>query len=109
MISFFVINWDFTRDIIEHYDVMPYLYRCFKEEKRKQKMKNADVTLGWLKELIDRKSKYMYWSRCEYECIVHGWPVRKNNHKMDVYEQIKMNLDNIAKLMFDDIKKNSKG
>ena len=100
MISFKVINWDFNGDEIEHYDIMPYLYNCLK----KKKVKKSLITYEWLKSFIDKESMYMFWSRCEYETIVTGWPQRKREHKMDVYEQIKMNLDNITKLMYDDLK-----
>ena len=50
---------------------------------------------------------YQFWARCEYEVILSSWPSRENGyrHKMDVYEQIHMNLDNIAKLMYDDLQK----
>lgn len=103
MVSYKVINWDFNTDRIEHYDIMPYIYDSIKEVKKRDKLKNVDITFDWLKEVIDRASKYMYWARCQYEVIVHAWPVRKNDHKMDVYEQIKMNLDNITKLVYDDM------
>lgn len=82
---------------------MPYLYDCLKKNLKKEKLRKKDITYEWLKGMIDRESKYMFWSRCEYEVIVHGWPVKKNDYKLDIYEQIKMNLDNIATLMYKDI------
>ena len=103
MITYNVINWNFNQDKIEHLDIMPYIYDSIKEAKKRDKLKNADITYDWLKEVIDSASKYMYWARCQYEVIVHAWPVRKNDHKLDVYEQIKMNLDNITRLIYDDM------
>ena len=64
-----------------------------------------DVTFEELKEFIDSTAKYRYWSRCEYEVIVTGWPVSRDKHKLDVYEQIEMNLDNITQLMLEDLQK----
>lgn len=40
----------------------------------------------------------------EYECIIHGWPLQKNDYKLDIHEQVMMNLDVITKLMLEDIK-----
>ena len=105
MVSFKVITWDFNHDCIEHYDVMPYFYSCIEEEKKSQKLKDSDITFEWLKDLIKRSSIYLYWAKCEYECIVHGWPMRKNDHKLDAHEQVMMNLDVITNLILADIKK----
>ena len=91
---YYVITWDFNRDQIEKYNIMDYLINCFKGIK-----KNIDIpkTFEEYKDFILRKSKYQFWSRCEYECIVHGFPVKKNEYKLDVYEQIEMNIDVITK------------
>ena len=105
MISYKVINWDFNTDKIEHYDIMPYIYDSIKDAMKREKKKKADITFEWLRNVIDDASKYMCWARCQYEVIVHAWPVRKNDHKLDVYEQIKMNLDNITRLVFNDLHK----
>lgn len=86
---------------------MPYLYRRLEEKRKKRQITLKDLTLEKLKEFIDSESKYQFWARCEYEVILSSWPPRENGrrHKMDVYEQIHMNLDNIAKLMYDDLQK----
>lgn len=105
MVEYKVINWDFNTDRIEHYDIMPYLYARLEEKRKRRHISLKDLTFERLKEFIDNESKYQFWSRCQYEVIVTGWPVQKHEHKLDVYEQIKMNLDNITKLMFDDLQK----
>lgn len=105
MIQFHVINWDFNRDCIEHYDVIPYLYSEIEKKRKREKIPKKNLTFGWIKDCIESASRYMYWSRCQYECIIHGWPVRKNDHKMDIHEQIMMNLDNIAELVYNDYHK----
>ena len=93
MIEYRVITWDFSTDRVEHYDIMPYLYRRLEEKRKKRQIVLKDLT--------------QFWARCEYEVILSSWPSRENGHrhKMDVYEQIHMNLDNIAKLMYDDLQK----
>ena len=35
--------------------------------------------------------------------ITHGWPVRKNNYKIDVHEQVMMNIDTIADILWKEI------
>ena len=59
-------------------------------------------TLDDFKNFVKIKSQYQFWGRCEYEMICHGWPVRKNTYKLDVHEQIMMNLDIIAKILYDE-------
>lgn len=107
MIEYKVITWNFNTDRVEHYDIMPYLYRRLEEKKKKRQITLKDLTLERLKEFIDTESKYQFWARCQYEVILSSWPPIENGHehKMDVYEQIHMNLDNIAKLMYDDLQK----
>lgn len=99
MISYKVITWNVNLDRIEYCDIMPYLYKCLKEAN----VSKEDLSLSWLKEFIDKKSMYQYWARCEYETIVTGWPKSNKEHKLDVYEQIKMNLDNITLLVYNDL------
>lgn len=107
MVEYRVITWNFSADRVEHYDIMPYLYRRLEEKRKKRQIVLKDLTLEKLKEFIDDESKYQFWARCEYEVILSSWPPRENGrkHKMDVYEQIHMNLDNIAKLMYDDLQR----
>lgn len=107
MIEYKVITWDFNTDRVEYYDIMPYLYRRLEEKRKKRQITLKDLTLERLKKFIDAESKYQFWARCQYEVMLHSWPPKNNGHehKMDVYEQIHMNLDNIAKLMYDDLQK----
>ena len=105
MIEFKVINWDTNSDRLVHYDVMPYIYSEFEKYRKRKKLAIKDVTFEELKKFIDDIARYRYWSRCEYEVIVTGWPVNRNTYKLDVYEQIKMNLDNITQLMLEDLQK----
>jgi hypothetical protein len=94
MNTFYVLHWDFNHDALEHYDVLPYFRECYKEKKEKPK------TFEEFKEFIEHKSQYRFWSRCEYEMICHGWPVRKNDYKLDIHEQIMMNIDVITNILF---------
>ena len=101
---YYVIIWDFNRDQIKKWNIMDYLIACYKETKKFKKLKTPE-TFEECKKFILAKSMYKYWSRCEYECIVHCWPVKKNEYKLDVYEQIEMNIDVITKHFMNQINK----
>lgn len=105
--KFYVLTWDFNRDKIEHYDVLPYLRNRLEEriEKNKNDEDNyfkVPKSFNDFKKFVEDESLYQFWSRCEYEMIVHGWPVKKNDYKIDVHEQIMMNLDVISGILFDE-------
>lgn len=105
--KFYVLTWDFNKDMIEHYDVLPY-FRDRLEERIEKNKKDEDEyfkvpkSFDEFKKFVEDESLYQFWSRCEYEMIVHGWPVRKNDYKIDVHEQIMMNLDVISGILFDE-------
>jgi hypothetical protein len=113
--KFNVLIWDFNTDTIEHYDVLPYFRNRYKERveinRKYSNSKDFDpnneytkvpVTLEDFKKFVKNESMYQFWSRCEYEMICHGWPVQKNNYKLDVHEQIMMNIDIITEILLKD-------
>lgn len=106
-----VLLWDFNSDSLKHYDVMPYLVSCWKEDK-KRKVKLWTINKGIdknrmpetfeeFKSFIESHARYQYWSRCEYEMIVTGWPVQRKDEKIDVYYQIECNIDVLTKHFMD--------
>lgn len=118
MKQFNVLVWDFNHDRLEYCDVMPYFRNCYKERikrfKRASRLKDFDLnneyikvpkTLEDFKKFVKNESLYQYWARCEYEMICHGWPVKQNAHKLDVHEQIMMNLDIVAEILYNEINK----
>jgi hypothetical protein len=112
--TFNVLIWEFNHDTIEHYDVLPYFRRMF--NKRKELSKNSEdnkwfkvpKTFEDFKKFVKDESQYQFWSRCEYEMITHGWPVKKNTYKLDVHEQIMMNINVIASLLWEELKDSGK-
>jgi len=106
---YYVILWDVNKDNIEFYDIMPYLVSRWKEDKKRrhkiwvdrEESKVVDdtkmpETFEEFKQFVLSNSFYQFWARCEYEVIVTGWPVHKNEYKLDAYEQIKQNIDVVA-------------
>ena len=74
---------------------MDYLIECYEETKKFKKL-ITPKTFEECKKFIESISMYMFWSRCEYECIIHGFPFKKNKYKLDIYQQIEMNIDVIT-------------
>ena len=99
MKKFNVLMWDFNKDDIRHYDVLPYFRESLKNNKKLYKIENPDD----LKNFVEKESRWMFWSRCEWEMICHGWPVRENDYKIDVHEQIMMNIDIIVDILWNEM------
>lgn len=105
--KFYVLTWDFNRDEIEHYDVLPYFRdrleeRIERNKEEKDEYFKVPKSFDEFKKFVEDESLYQFWSRCEYEMIIHGWPVKRNDYKIDVHEQIMMNIDVISDILFDE-------
>ena len=90
--KFNVIIQDFNSKEFVSYDIFPYLTHEYKI------LKNKPSTYEDFKEFIKAKSMYQWWSRCEYEIILTGWPNTDFHKKIDIYWQIMMNIDVITEL-----------
>lgn len=96
--SFNVMNWDFNSDSLVQYDVLPYFRECYKELNKNKR----PVTVDEWKEFVKSKGMYQYWGRCEYEMIVTGWPQQKREIKIDVWQQIEMNIEVIVNILMEE-------
>ena len=85
--SYNVWIWGFNADSLESYDVVPTFLRELKNLKPKDRPK----TKADLDKVIKSAAVYYFWSKCEYEMIIHGWPEQKNDQKVDVYQQLRLN------------------
>lgn len=123
MKEFNVINYDINGRNFKSYNIIPYLISCYNKEKNKPK------TFDEFKEFIENESMYQWWSRCQYEIILSPWPcvsapnegwdtTNENDvqawkehwkkhlngcKKIDVYDQVMMNLDVITKLVMETV------
>lgn len=94
-----------SRDSFPPYDIMPYFMNAWEHAKsHKYLREKMPKDLQGLKEWLIGESRYMFWGRCEWEVIVCGWPNEETQHKLDVHEQIMMNIDLIVKIFADNIK-----
>lgn len=49
--------------------------------------------------LLEHELMYRYWSKCEWEFICSNWTGKDFEQKVDVYDQLKPNLEVIADLL----------
>lgn len=98
MKSFNVIWQNINSQKFEPYNVMPYLVEQY------NKAKDKPTTFEEFKEFITKESAYMYWSRCEYEIIICGWPNKNLEDKWDIHGQILMNLDVITNILMENVR-----
>ena len=49
---------------------------------------------------------YFFWSKCEYEIILGGWPEKPSfrEEKVDVYDQVMLNWDVFIRWLWDNRK-----
>ena len=54
-------------------------------------------------EEMKRLTQWQFWSRCEYEFIIYGWPTnsRDKGYKIDVFEQLQMNWERFIDYVYD--------
>lgn len=102
---FNVIVYDFNRDKFIPYDVIPYFVKAYEESKEKD-WKKTPVTFEEFKKFVKDEGMYQFWGRCQYEVILVDWPNQKTERKIDVWEQIEMNLDIVTKILMEKINGN---
>lgn len=94
---FNVIIFNPNTDKFEPYNVMWYMIDVYNNQKTKP------VTFEECRKFIEDESQYQFWGRCQYEIILVDWPCQKTEHKIDVHEQIMMNLDVVTNLFMKNV------
>lgn len=97
MKEFNVIWFNPTLRKFEKYNIIPSLINRYNEEKEL----NKNSSFEEIKKFILSESLYRWWSKCEYEIILTDWPTQKYKQKIDIYQQIKMNIDIITEIFID--------
>ncbi len=57
-----------------------------------------------IEEALINKCRYYFWSKCEYEVVVQGWPNEKIEKKIDVFDQLKANWQVFVTLVFKELR-----
>lgn len=111
-----VILWDINSRCIKWYDIMPFIQEQWdlatgvmkRKLRNAKKLKVRDLKkektyvmpsdFDSIKKFILEICQYQFWSRCEYEILVDGFPSFGEPEKIDVYDQIEQNIDVITSL-----------
>ena len=96
--KFNVIVYECNKNTFEEYDVLPYLKRCYEKKDKKPE------TFDEFKKFVKDESMYQFWSRCEYEIILVDRPCQQISKKIDVHQQIMMNIDIVTNLLMEIVK-----
>ena len=128
MQSFNVINFDFNAQKFKAYDVIPYFIEAYSERTKKYNEVELEAskcksekefeqyeamlqywkvpkTFDEFKSFVKKESQHQFWSRCEYEIVLIDWPCGKVDEKWDIYDQIMMNLDIVARIVMESVQK----
>jgi hypothetical protein len=95
MIPFYTYIYNFNAEKFEPYDIMPYLHNEYENSSDKP------TNFQDCQKFINSTIMYRYWSRCEYEIILQSWPNYKTEKKIDIYDQVKMNIDVVTKIFME--------
>lgn len=96
-----VLLWDINHGCLESYDVVPYFVARLNEKPAEERPRTKKAFAEFLKS----EAMYHFWSRCQYEIVVQGWPSGKGSEKIDVYDQLEMNWDSFVSQFWDKIYK----
>lgn len=88
-----VLFHDFNKDEIIPYNIF---YGDFPVELSKYLKKQKTYKYEDIKEYMNKWALYNYWCKSEYEILVSGLHTKAKDFKIDVYTQIKMNIDRIT-------------
>lgn len=99
MKQFNVIIYDINKKEFIQYDIIPYFISCYNNISKSKRPKTDEE----IKKFIIAEGKYQFWSRCQYEIILSSWPGQDVQKKIDVFDQIMMNIDLITKVLIQSI------
>lgn len=98
MKQFNAIIYNPNKEKFEPYNVMDFFVDEYNEDKENLK------TFDEFKKFVERKSMWMFWSRCEYEIILSDWPPSGVEEKWDIHRQIMMNIDIVTEILMENVK-----
>lgn len=117
--EFYALYKDFNDGKMKSYDVLKSIFNYILTSKNKLNKDFFNYDANWnkipikskkdLMTFLNIKLRYHYWGKCEWEYIAIDWPHRDtidNSRpvKIDVYEQLKPNLNVITDLVWNYIK-----
>lgn len=74
----------------------------FNKAVQEEIMSVPELTFEFIEQRVKELAQWQFWSRCEYEFLVTGWPPSTHDkpYKLDVYEQLRMNWDQFINYIY---------
>lgn len=82
------------------YDVMLTLVNDYKE---RSMIRTKPTSRKECRKFVEDMALYHWWGRCEYEMILMDFSVKRHEKKIDIYEQVMMNIDVVTDLFIENI------
>lgn len=90
-LNWFVLNYDVNSNKVKPYNVLSNWESSIRKARKKMKTKND--LISWL----NKEFMYYYWCKAEYETMMGGFSTDVDDlEKIDIYTQLKPNLEVIA-------------
>lgn len=101
-LKWYVKNYDFNKKVIEDFNI----FRSVKFTEGLQEIldKNDYTTFEDFVEKVRQELMYAFWSKCEYEVMI-GDLFDTIETKIDIYDQVKPNIEILSKYILDNYKK----
>ena len=90
--KWYVLRHDFNSDKIEPFNI----FNSVSFKKEVDKLIDEFITFDDFKEKLDKALKYSFMSKAEYEIMCSGLFDRNKAYKIDIYDQVKDNLEILA-------------
>ena len=101
-----VFYYNFNSKQIEEFNI--FNHGRFREEV-KELMDDSALTYAEFKDGIRRELMYYFWSKCEWEVIISGWPDKGGAEKIDVFRQVMLNFDRFIEYLYGEIERKADG
>lgn len=102
------LHWQTYHYDINHKKIEPYdIFRHWRfNEDVISLLNKRGMTEENFREKLKSDLMYYFWSKCEYEVLVAGWPPTDNKdeeEKIDIYDQVMLNFDQFASYVWNSV------
>ena len=96
--EYYVLYHEFNEDIVKPFNI----FNSSRFNDGVNELLKKYITYKDFVEKLNSLAMYCFWSKAEYEIICKGWCSKNDKeYKIDVYDQIKPNLDMLARYIID--------
>ena len=95
-LKYYAVIYDVNADDVIFYNV--FEHGSFK--KSVTTLLNETDDYDTFKSELKKELMYYFWSKCEWEIVVTGFPIDKTKKKLDVYDQVIANFDIFAEYIW---------